>query len=148
INAAHDNTVINTYVGTNSKGETTLGNQLGGILIGDTATKNTIGDAPGTATRPIFVLVSGNTGNGITMEAGTTFTQVLNNIIGYAKDGKSPLPNSGEPIAVLGSGATDTISGNQVFACFAAGTRIATDTGDVAVEDLREGDMVQTHDGA
>jgi hypothetical protein len=40
------------------------------------------------------------------------------------------------------------VNGNTIVACFAAGTRIATAAGEVAVENLRVGDMVLTVDGA
>ena len=143
---AHDNQVFNAYVGTNVSGKAAFGNQLGGILIGGTATNNIIGDVPSTPSRPIAVLVSANDGNGITLQTGTSFTQILNNIIGYDSDGNPTLPNIGQPIVVNGS-TNNTISGNQVVACFAAGTRIRTPTGDVAVEKLREGDVVLTLDG-
>jgi len=146
IGQAHNNQVFNSFVGTDTRGQNAFGNQLGGILIGQDATDNTIGDVASTPTRPVAVLISGNGGNGITLETGTSFTQILNNFIGYDHAGAPVLPNFGEPIMVNGS-SDNTISGNTVYACFAAGTRIGTADGDVAVEDLREGDRVMTVDG-
>ena len=59
-----------------------LGNQLGGILIAGSANHNKIGDVVSVPTRPIAMIVSGNTGDGITLESGTNFTHILNDIIG------------------------------------------------------------------
>lgn len=146
VGQAHDNQVFNSFVGTDTKGQSAMGNQLGGILVGGTATNNTIGDVPSAPTRSNAVLVSGNSGDGIVLESGTSFTQILNNVIGYDHAGEPVLPNGGAPITVNGS-TNDTISGNQVFACFAAGTRIDTVDGAIAVDDLRQGDMVLTLDG-
>ncbi len=42
---------------------------------------------------------------------------------------------------------TPSVIQSQQIACFAAGTRIATPNGPVAVEDLREGDLVLTESG-
>jgi hypothetical protein len=44
-------------------------------------------------------------------------------------------------------GATVTNSGSTFVVCFLAGTRIATPTGDAAVDDLAIGDLVLTADG-
>ena len=76
---------------------------------------------------------------------GTDFIQVTGNAIGFNKSGQPTLPNSGQPIVVNGS-TNDTITNNQI-ACFAAGTRIATDHGEVAVEALSIGDRVRTVPG-
>jgi hypothetical protein len=76
-------------------------------------------------------------------------------------DGKGlafTLPGSGNARAVLGYGAAviDPNEPNGVWSnryldgqsvCFAAGTQIATPTGERRVEDLRLGDLVQTVDG-
>jgi hypothetical protein len=44
-------------------------------------------------------------------------------------------------------GATPPNTGSSFVVCFLAGTRIATPTGDAAIEDLRIGDPVSTADG-
>ncbi|MEJ0017951.1 MAG: Hint domain-containing protein [Acetobacteraceae bacterium] len=139
---AHDNWVLNSDVGTNVLGIQPLGNKLGGILIAGTANHNKIGDVTAPPTQPVAVLVSGNGGNGITLDDGTSFSTILNNIVGADRFG-IPMPNTGEPIDVNAS-ADNTIEGNQVVACFTRATRIATPDGDIAVEDLREGDLVRT----
>jgi parallel beta-helix repeat protein len=111
VDKAHDNQVFNTYVGLNEHG--TFGNQHGGILIGGQASDNMIGGPPATASRPVADIISGNTGNGITLGPNTTSTQILNNVIGYGIDGTTLVPNTGEPIVENGS-VGNTISGNQI----------------------------------
>jgi parallel beta-helix repeat protein len=143
---AHDNTVFNAYIGLNTIGDIAQGNGAGGILVGDQATGNTIGGAVSNPQFPTAVVVSGNDGNGITLGNDTSDTSITNNIIGFGSDGKQPLPNAGVPIVTNGSSG-NTISGNQVIACFAAGTRIATTSGAVAVEALRVGDHLLTIGG-
>ena len=100
-----------------------MGNQLGGILIAGSANHNKIGDVVSVPTRPIATIVSGNTGNGITLESGTSFTQILNDIIGFDING-APLPNTGQPIVVNAS-TNNTIVGNEI-SYFAADTAYAT----------------------
>ena len=138
IGASYNNQVFSSYIGTNVLGLTALGNQAGGILIGGTSHGDTIGGASGN-------LISGNTGNGVTLLTGTDSIQVTGNAIGFDKAGQPTLPNSGQPIVVNGS-TNDTITNNQI-ACFAAGTRIATGHGEVAVEALSIGDCVRTVPG-
>ncbi|HEX5325690.1 MAG TPA: Hint domain-containing protein, partial [Acetobacteraceae bacterium] len=142
---AHDNWMFNGFVGTDAVATEAIGNHLGGILIANSANHNIIGDVVSVPSQPIAMIVSGNTGNGITLESGTSFTQVLNNIIGFDSTG-ALLPNTGQQLVVNAS-TDNTISGNEI-ACFAAGTGIATPSGPVPVERLNEGDLVLTLDGA
>ena len=106
---AHDNWIFNSYVGTEAGATAALGNQLGGILIAGSANHNKIGDVVSVPTRPIATIVSGRTGNGITLQSGTSFTQILNDIIGFDING-APLPNTGQPIVVNAS-TNNTIVG-------------------------------------
>jgi hypothetical protein len=145
VGQANNNQVFNSYVGLNVLATAALGNLQGGILIGGTANNNTIGGTNPTPSQPVADLISGNTGDGIILETGTSFSQILNNEIGFGRNGAPGFPNSGDPIVVNAS-TDNTISGNLI-ACFAAGTRITTERGDMPVEALRVGDRVLTFVG-
>lgn len=139
---AYDNQIFNDYIGTDVMGLAAIPNAAGGILVGDTASNITIGGTSTDPSAPTTNLISGNTGNGVTLDSGTSYIQLLNNWIGLDRAGFPLLPNTGSPIVTNGS-TNDTIEGN-VIACFAAGTRIATQDGAVAVEALRIGDPVRS----
>jgi parallel beta-helix repeat protein len=103
---AHDNRVFGSFIGTTILGLKRLGNQAGGVLLGGRAYRNVIGDL---TTRPAN-LISGNTGNGVTLQAGTRGNYVLGNYIGLDRFGRL-LPNSGRPTA--DHGRHNTIRGNR-----------------------------------
>lgn len=148
VEQAHDVTIFNTYVGTDMEGTAARGNTAGGIFLGDTVTNTVIGGTPsGNPAEPVFALVSGNTGPGIIVGDGTTNSQILNNIIGFAKNGTTLLPNGIAELIVGESSTGNTIEGNTI-ACFLAGTMIATDAGEVPVEALEPGMRLRTASGA
>jgi parallel beta-helix repeat protein len=133
-----NNVVIASDVGTSSTGKTAMPNQKGGIIVDGTSHADTIGGLqPGSGN-----LISGNIGNGVTLAAGTGFISVVHNTIGFDKSGQ-PLPNTGKQLVVDPGSTNDTIVGNNL-ACFAAGTRITTERGAIAVESLQVGDRVRT----
>jgi len=107
IGRAHDNRVFTSFIGTNLLGVKSLGNQKGGVLIGGSAYRNVIGQA---TARPPSNLISGNTGNGVTLRAGTRLNRVINNYIGLDRFGRY-LPNSGR--AVVNRGRHNTIRRNR-----------------------------------
>lgn len=94
---AHDNRVFSGFVGTKIFGVDALGNSAGGIRIGGTAHGNTIGRARSLPAN----LVSGNTGNGISLGSSTRGNQVLNNYVGLNRFGRW-LRNSGRAISNRG----------------------------------------------
>jgi parallel beta-helix repeat protein len=95
---AHSNTVFRSVVGTDIKGTSAIGNGLGGVMLGGHAYLNAIGNF---TSRPSN-LISGNTGNGVTLLPGTRLNRVVNNWIGLGRL-LQPLPNSGRPVVNLGS---------------------------------------------
>jgi parallel beta-helix repeat protein len=103
---AHHNLVFGTFIGTKIFGLQPLGNQKGGVLLGRRAHGNFIG-AAGPAAAPN--LISGNTGNGVGLRAGTHNNRVINNYIGLDRIGRY-LPNSGR--AVVNRGRGNIIRGN------------------------------------
>jgi parallel beta-helix repeat protein len=103
---AHDNQVFRSFIGTDVLGMTALANQAGGVLIGGDAYANSVG----AFTRTPADLISGNTGNGVTLTSGTREDQVVNNYIGLDRLGRS-LPNTGSP--VVNQGIDNTILGNR-----------------------------------
>jgi parallel beta-helix repeat protein len=103
---AHDNQVFGSFIGTDVLGLTALANQAGGVLIGDGAYANSVGDFNSTPAD----LISGNIGNGVTLGPGTREDEVLNNYIGLDRLARS-LPNTGRP--VVDHGVDNTILGNR-----------------------------------
>lgn len=106
LGSAHGNRVFNSFIGTKIFGVGRLGNEKGGVLIGGAAYHNLIGQAglrPGN-------LISGNSGNGVTLRRGTRGNRVINNYIGLDRFGRY-LPNSGH--AVVDNGTNNTIRGNR-----------------------------------
>ncbi len=96
---AHDNRVIDSYIGPGILGLTALGNSRGGVLVAGTAYRNSIGTF---GTKPPSNLISGNRGNGVTLVALTSHNRVVNNYIGLDRTGRRRLPNKGRPVLNLG----------------------------------------------
>jgi parallel beta-helix repeat protein len=110
---AYANQVFNSVVGTDVAGTAAVANLKGGILIGGEATANTIGGIEKSPSAPVANLISGNDGNGITLQANSRFSLILNNEIGYNASGQPVLLNSGRPIAVHES-RFNLFYGNQI----------------------------------
>ncbi len=103
---AHHNRVFTSFIGTKLLGLATLGNHKGGVLLSGHAYANVIGAL---SMRPAN-LISGNTGNGVTLRAGTTRNRVIRNYIGLNRRGR-PMPNTGRP--VVNHGRHNRIRGNR-----------------------------------
>jgi hypothetical protein len=112
IEGAHDNRVLNSFVGVNVAGLAALSNQQGGIYIGAYAAHNAIGGSSSDPKKPKMNLISGNVGDGVTLGKGSTYTSVIDNWIGLNRRGKKLLPNSGQPIVVKPGSVNNKISGN------------------------------------
>ncbi len=98
---AHLNHVFGAYIGTLILGGAAAPNGRGGVLIGGHAHANVIG------TRN---LISGNTGNGVTLRSGCSHNFVVGNLIGLSVT-RQPLPNSGHQ--VFDTGRHNVIRGNR-----------------------------------
>jgi Right handed beta helix region len=96
---AYLNKVFDSYVGTSLLGTSAMGNAKGGVLLSGSATRNLIG----AVTKPPANLISGNTGNGVTLASGTRRDLVIANFIGLDRFGH-PLANTGRPIVNRGTG--------------------------------------------
>ncbi len=95
---AHGNRVFETFIGTTIGGLNALGNGRGGVLIGGSAYHNSVGSL---VRRHPADLISGNTGNGVTLLPRTTGNRVIGNLIGL-NHVRQCLPNSGRPVANFG----------------------------------------------
>jgi hypothetical protein len=103
---AYGNQVFTSFIGPEILGVSALGNQKGGVLLTGHAHANVIGAL---SMRPAN-LISGNTGIGVLLRAGTTRNLIINNYIGLNRRGRR-LPNTGRPIVNNGSG--NIIRGNR-----------------------------------
>jgi hypothetical protein len=116
---ATGNIVRGCYIGTDARGETSVGNGLFGILITRNRTQANIigGTRPGDRN-----VISGNGSNGIELDFPTFGNLIQGNYIGTTADGSRPLPNGGDGVLISGArenqiggrepGAGNVISGN------------------------------------
>jgi hypothetical protein len=112
VDGAHDNQVLNNFLGVDVVGLSALSNQRGGIYVGAYAAHNVIGGSSSDPKKPKKNLISGNVGDGVTLGKGSTYTAVIDNWIGLDRRGKALLPNSGHPIVVKPGSVHNKISGN------------------------------------
>ncbi len=110
--------VVGNAIGTDVTGAVALANAGDGVRVQNGAADNTIG---GTSAGS-FNIISGNTGNGVTLTGtGTSRNTIVSNAIGTAASGRAAIPNAvgvaieggaaGNAVGVPGSG-TNLISGN------------------------------------
>lgn len=127
---AHDNSVFNNFIGTNVPGTVALGNREGGVLVGGQAKNNVIGGTSTDPAMPTANLISGNTGNGVTLNTGMVDNTVVGNSIGVDRFG-FPLPNTGQPIVDEGAVASNFLgSGTSAL------VMQTTSTGGVSLQTL------------
>jgi parallel beta-helix repeat protein len=103
---AHDNQVFTSFIGTEVSGLSAAGNHKGGVLLTGHVYANVIG----AINRRPANLISGNTGAGVLLRAGTTRNLVINNYIGLGRLGRR-LPNTGRP--VVDNGTRNIIRANR-----------------------------------
>lgn len=103
--APDGNLIRSSYVGVSSNGEADLGNSRDGIEVHG-ATDTTIGTT-GTGRN----VISGNSGDGVEINSGSTLTTLVNNWIGVDDDGDTELQNNVE--GVLISNANDNTIGDH-----------------------------------
>ena len=102
---ADNNYVAGNKIGTDSSGDSRLGNLGVGVAIGGGSSQDTLADN----------VVSGNGGDGVDIFGGGTSGNLLTgNFVGVTADGMAPLGNSDEGIAIF-DGATSNTIGGMVF---------------------------------
>lgn len=114
---AKRNLIQGNYIGTNSAGDVSLGGVAEGVLADHNAADNKVDSN----------VISGNGGAGILIFLGATRNKVTNNLIGYAANGTSPLPNRG--IGILVQSNNNQITGNKIGNHPTDGIRIKSGTG-------------------
>jgi hypothetical protein len=118
IGQAFGNQIIDSFIGTNVVGTAALttptyqGNKLGGVYVGGTSTNDVIGGVATDPTKPARNVISGNSGNGVTLAAGTSSIGVIDNVIGLDRTAAYVIPNTGVAIYVDPASTNDTVTGN------------------------------------
>jgi parallel beta-helix repeat protein len=103
--SAHNITVNNSFIGTNVRGQQSLGNSNDGVYLGPGTSSNTIGSS----TAGLLTVISANLANGIEMQS-TTGNSVLGSLIGVDSSHSVPLGNGGDGILINNS-SHNTIGG-------------------------------------
>jgi len=113
------NIIAGCYIGPDASGQRARGNGLAGIQVAGDGVSNTLIGGTAAADRNV---ISGNGGDGIEVRGLARNTQIVGNYVGVAADGRTPLPNGGHGLLLVGteniavggmaSGAGNVISGN------------------------------------
>ncbi|HEV3204654.1 MAG TPA: right-handed parallel beta-helix repeat-containing protein [Gemmataceae bacterium] len=104
------NLIQGNYVGTDITGNTALPNNLGGVDLFSGTSNNTVGGTLAGAGN----LISGNSGNGISLHgSGTTNNFIQGNRIGTNVLGSAALGNATNGLSIDGSAANNIVGGTQ-----------------------------------
>ena len=104
-----NNLVAANFIGTNFNGSQALADGGDGVKIDGAATSDTIGGTTNGARN----LISGNTGNGVTItDAMTSDNEVEGNFIGTDASGTIPLANA-DGVEVIGGASGNSIGGTE-----------------------------------
>ena len=105
--------LFGNFIGVELDGATAAGNAADGIYISKASSGNTIG---GPVEVALFNVISGNAGNGITLD-GSSDNEIVANFIGTDVTGEIDVGNAGNGILVSGIGASSNlIGGTTAFA--------------------------------
>ena len=123
---AMTNFLLGNLIGTDSSGLKALPNQVGVLINGATGNHVGLGTAsPGTGFGNV---ISGNSGDGVSIAAGSTWNQIDGNVIGTDKLGNTAFPNGGNGVEINGSShngvglaSRNIISGNNSDGVLIAG---------------------------
>ena len=112
---AYNNVISQSAIGTNIQELAAIPNGAGGVLLESTGIGNVVGTAhvgwsPLPAPAVLVNVISGNTGNGVTLDTGVELNAVIQNWIGLNLDGQFTLPNGGN--AIVDGGDNNLIFGN------------------------------------
>lgn len=104
-------TVIGNYIGTDANGTAAVPNTIHGVLIGSSASGNTIGGTTSAARNIIF----GNTQFGVHItNSGSDNNTVLGNYIGTDVNGTADLGNGTHGIRIEDSASNNVVGGTRV----------------------------------
>ena len=130
--AAVNNLIQGNFIGTDLTGTTSQPNAIGGVRFSDGTTGNTLGGTAGGLARNV---ISGNTGNGVTLaDSGTNNNVIQANTIGLQSDNTTALGNTGTGIYVDGAidtqiGGSDAAASNSIASNQQAGVFVNAGTG-------------------
>ncbi len=133
--------VQGNYIGTDLTGTAKIPNGRNGVQI-ESATQVTIGGTAAGAGN----LVSGNSGDGVMIEAGSISTTVLGNFIGTDVTGRLRLGNGTGGVGIVGSwqntiGGTDFGAGNLISGNGGSGL-VIQDGNDAAMTNTVQGNII------
>ncbi|MDX1430905.1 MAG: cadherin-like domain-containing protein, partial [Gammaproteobacteria bacterium] len=141
ISSGSNNQVLGNYIGTDASGGAARPNQLGGVSLTNASSNFIGGGAAGEGN-----LISGNAGDGITVNSGGD-NVIRGNLIGTNVSGTGPLANAGHGIGIYGGafgtmvggfgpGDRNVISGNAAKGVFILGSSSNTLQGNLIGVDI------------